>query len=238
MSRQKPDIVPPQPAIRVAVSMPTHSVVPFGFAYDLAKMTGWSTASIPGSELSIILNASEGTYIHMMRQSLVQSALETDSTHILFLDTDMMFPQETLLHLLSRKEPIVGINYAQRRIPTKYVAVKKRAGPNMDPIRLVTDDESTRLEEVESVGFGVILIELGVFDKLGKPPWFQNIWDADTKRWVGEDTYFCLKAREAGFKILVDHDLSKRCHHIGQISLGCEHAFACLPQETDDGNRG
>jgi len=225
------------PPVRVAISIPTHAHVPFVFAYDLARLLGWSAGQVPHEQLAITLNASEGTYIHRMRQTLVEAAIKTDATHILFLDTDMRFPQETLLHLLTWRQPIVGINYATRRVPAQFVAVKERVGEKREPVRLVTKADSTGLEEVESMGFGVTLIQLGVFAELGSPPWFQNVWDEDIKRWVGEDTWFCLRAREAGLSILVDHDLSKECAHVGQFEFGTEHAEFCGVTEASNGDQ-
>ena len=233
MSRQEnPDALPP---VRVAVSFPTHSVVPYGFAYDLAQMIGQTVAKVPEETLSIILNASEGTYIHTMRQTLVEAALKTDSTHILWIDTDMRFPPETMAHLLSRKKPIVGINYAQRRVSPEFVAVKKRTGKKLDAVKLITSENSTGLEIVEGIGFGVLLMETGIFSKLGSPPWFQNIWDSKLKRWVGEDMFFCMAARKAGLKIFVDHDLSKHCAHIGQFEYETSHAEFWHATEAPDG---
>ena len=172
---------------------------------------------------------------NMEDEDLVEAALKTDSTHILWLDTDMRFPPEAMTHLLSRKKPIVGINYAQRRVPSDFVAVKKRAGKKLDAVKLITSENSTGLEIVEGIGFGVLLMETGIFSKLGSPPWFQNIWDSKLKRWVGEDMFFCMAARKAGLKVFVDHDLSKYCKHIGQFEYETSHAEFCHATEAPDG---
>ncbi len=39
----------------------------------------------------------------------------------------------------------------------------------------------------------------------------------------GEDIYFCIKAKDAGFDTWVDHDLSKGIKHIGQYVYGWQN---------------
>ena len=67
-------------------------------------------------------------------------------------------------------------------------------------------------------GFGWMLIKRGVFEKM-KYPWFSIEWHKFTNGWVdfsSEDASFCLKAKEAGFDILIHPDVivghEKRAH--------------------------
>jgi hypothetical protein len=46
---------------------------------------------------------------------------------------------------------------------------------------------------------------------------------------LGEDIYFCIKAKDAGFDTWVDHDLSKGIKHIGQYVYGWHNIE--LPKE-------
>ncbi len=37
---------------------------------------------------------------------------------------------------------------------------------------------------------------------------------------IGEDLYFCQKARDAGFVVWIDHDVSQLVRHQGTVELG------------------
>jgi hypothetical protein len=67
------------------------------------------------------------------------------------------------------------------------------------------------------MGFGIVLIEARVFEAMEKP-WFLVEWiDTDGGGFCGEDTYFCERAKGAGFTPMVDHDLTKETTHIGPV---------------------
>ena len=54
---------------------------------------------------------------HMDDIATLMHALAVDATHILWLDSDMRFPADTLGRLLARNRDIVGANYCARRFP-------------------------------------------------------------------------------------------------------------------------
>lgn len=151
--------------------------------------------------------------IAQSRETLVESALLAGATHILFLDSDMNFPEDALHRLFSRNEPIVAANYVQRCLPTRPNSITLMGQP------LYTDEDSSGLEEVQSVGFGCVLIRAEVFESMPRP-WFDTYWftdDEGNRRMIGEDVYFCHKARHADYKVYVDQDLSHNVIHIGSF---------------------
>lgn len=89
--------------------------------------------------------------------------------------------------------------------------------------RLVTDENSTGLEPVEAIGFGVVLITREVFEQT-KFPWFEHAYDHDQQMATGEDVWFCELAQQAGFPVFVDQDLSKEIRHAGSLEYSLEHA--------------
>jgi len=49
-----------------------------------------------------------------------------------------------------------------------------------------------------------------VFESLSEP-WFETPWRTDKRGYIGEDVFFCRKARAAGFRIYIEpRDLLKR----------------------------
>lgn len=202
------------PALSVAIA--THDMVPALFMYDLAQLTAFTMASIP-EKVPYGINMVSGTYIHRARQQLLENLIADGTTHILWMDSDMRFPRNSFIRLLNHNQPVVGVNYAKRQVPTDYVAIKK-VGFGDGGKRLVTDGESTGLEKVEAVGFGLLLMRVDALLELPTDqPWFWYELDEETGDHIGEDVYFCRLLRESGVDIYVDHDLSKECAHVGQF---------------------
>lgn len=209
-----------KPPIRVLVGVPCHDLVAAPFAFDLASMC--SATVVARKDIDLRLSTWQGTVIHAARRNLVKRALETDCTHILFLDSDMRFPRNTLVRLLSHGVPIVGANYSTRGTPS--IPVSFRSSENSKD-RVYTEPDSTGLEAVDGTGFGVMLIDMEVFRALPQP-WFSFEWKTPSHM-VGEDLYFSRKARaELGLDTLIDHDLSKEVKHVGTHEYGIEDALA------------
>lgn len=220
--------------LRVAVVVPTHDMAPALFAYDLAGMMAFTCSNFVGPDKlikSVGLVFQTNTYIHKARQQLAEAVLEQGADCVLWLDSDMRFPKDTLVRLLKHNKDFVGINYSKRGIPPEFVAIKRHSPPE----QLVTDADSEGLEEVEALGFGVVLMKTSVLHALPPPertghPWFWHEWIAESGRHVGEDVFFCRMAKEAGVDLYVDHDLSKECAHIGTLEYTTDHPVAVMEE--------
>jgi hypothetical protein len=143
-----------------------------------------------------------------MRNDIVKEAQAQEASHLLFLDSDMYFPPETLNRLLAHDLPIVACNYVRRCDPPTPTAIR-----NGQLLHLYAP--TTGLTEVEIAGTGVMLIRMDVFNELSKPYFlFEYLPDMDCIS--TDDVYFCKKARQAGIPIWIDNDLSHEIAHIGQ----------------------
>jgi hypothetical protein len=144
---------------------------------------------------------------------LAETALKhAQTTHVMFIDTDMRFPPETIVGLIERDKDIIGANYRHRTV-------------NVDSTARGLDDKwvdsagKTGIEEVLHTGTGMLLIKRHVFEKM-KKPWFETTYRQKQNDWMGEDVYFCTMARVQGFKVWVDHDLSQDVNHTGNFDFG------------------
>lgn len=171
-----------------------------------------------------------GTILSNMRNNLAREALKFGATHILWLDSDMVFPADALLRLLSHKKPIVAANYSTRRYPCEPVA------KNLDKKHWIyTDHMSTGLEAAIACGMGLMLTETSVFTALPEP-WFDlGPVDVETTTKkngaIGEDFWFCYYAyAELGIHPWIDHDLSKMVGHVGEYVYTFEDALRDRPQ--------
>jgi len=186
----------------ITICTPTRDSVAAGFAYDLIGLTRYSPETI--------FTVSQGTYLSNLRTILVKTSLANHASHILFIDSDMRFPPETLSMLLKHDLDIVGANCVQR---TQKQFTARRDG------QFVSSIDKKGIERVDTLGFGVTLIKAEVFRKM-QEPWFHTPFDGE--KHVGEDVYFSTMAGEAGFEIYIDHDLSQKIRHCGIVEFGME----------------
>lgn len=208
-------------APKVAVCCPTGDHVAALWAHDFARMMGATIRTRPDIDLLHLMMP--GSLIAKQREALVLEVLKEapDYTHILWLDTDMRFPPDTLLRMLRHQKRIVAGNYVERRAPYRPVAFPELKRANT---RLFSRPEDTGLEEVQAVGFGCVLIETTVFKVLPRP-WFCVGWVKETQEHVGEDVFFCETARRNGEQVWLDHELSQQIAHIGTMEFTMANAL-------------
>jgi hypothetical protein len=144
-------------------------------------------------------------YVHMNREEIVKKALQTEADYIFFVDTDMKFPQDTLTKLLSMNVDIVGAVYNQRKSPPTSVVIQ------LDP---PVDRLPNEPIKVRAVGTGLLLVKIDVFKKMSRP-WFFFEPELDDQKAVGEDVWFCDKAREMGYDIWIEPSIVTG--HVGEV---------------------
>ena len=221
----------------LAICVPSFSQWHVGFAMSLLNLTQMMHVKPVGRSQSYDVFNVQSALVEWSREELVKKALANEDpryTHILFLDSDMVFPGETAHWLAYRRKPIVMANYVRRTVPAVPVTKSLKNQP------LPTTDKSTGLEPVFCGGLGVALFEREVFNKVPRP-WFKNVWresDATPGKLLidSEDVLFNIACQEEGYEVLVDHDLSKHVKHIGTfeytnamadpVDWGASHAVA------------
>ncbi len=157
----------------------------------------------------------EGTNVAMQRNIAVRGFLQTDFTHLLFVDSDMIIPKNALMKLLSNGKDVVTGLYFQKKEPF-FPVIGKRLG---DRLEWLVDYQQNSLIEVEYCGMGCLLIKREVLETMlpkievidGIPQFFRY-----SKNFT-EDIYFCDKVRENGFTIFCDTTV--KCGHIRQTSV-------------------
>lgn len=144
------------------------------------------------------------------RTWLVNEAIKNGATHLLFVDSDMIFPSDTIPRLLAHKKEIVGVKYKKREFPIKWL------------YEALGEESETELFKVKHVGTGLMLIDLSIFEKLGKPKnegdrptaWFSFGRDSQGALVMGEDIWFCNVAQDAGYDVWVDPAI--KVGHVGE----------------------
>ena len=144
-------------------------------------------------------------------RNLVVSKMEYFD-YLFFVDSDIVLPSDTLTKMLKHDKDIVSGVYIQRKPDVQVVELyqsNNRGGLMNIPFEKIRNPQ---LYEIAGCGFGCVLIKAEVLRKIEYPHFRYTMADVDT---IGEseDTYFCRKAREAGFKVWVDSSII--CDHIG-----------------------
>ncbi len=194
--------------MRLVIGGPARDTVPARFALDLATLYAYTTRWAWDAN-SVYLRFVGSTYVHVGREAVLSEAQQIGATHLLWLDTDMTFPEDTAWRLVQRRKPVVGCNCLMR--DPRQIWTAQRDGQ-----RLATTAESTGLEAVDSVGLAVLLMRLDVVADLPRPYFTHGRNDSGGD--IGEDMMFCRALKAAGHTIWIDHDLSKEIGHIGQYT--------------------
>ena len=150
--------------------------------------------------------ATEGYTISENRAYIATQALKNNSDYLLFFDDDMVFPPDTLERLLDHQKDVIGVASNSRMLPLK-TTVQLLDGT-------VPVEFPKELLEVKQVGTVIMLIKMEVFEKIDKP-YFNTKSHENGFTLMGEDAWFCEKAREKGFKIWCDGTLAVK--HIGDF---------------------
>lgn len=151
----------------------------------------------------------------LCRNFVIETALKLKWTHILLLDDDVILPKGALKELIKLNTDVAVMDYPMKNLND----VDSSFGT------VVTDKDGS----VAWAGLGSVLIKREVFEKIDQP-WFiltnhriQRSNDGQigffaSQRQVGpevsagEDTYFYLQVRKAGFKVKVAKKTAKHCY--------------------------
>lgn len=139
------------------------------------------------------------------RMWLAKQAVEKGATHLLFIDSDMLFPPSVLKTLLSRDKDIIGVEYHKRQFPLQTVTA------------YMPDVEKSETEpfKVGIAGTGIMLIKTDVFKNPNMDKnWFSFGRNSEGQNVIGEDGWFCNTARDAGYDVWVDPTI--KVFHLGE----------------------
>lgn len=206
------------PTDRIVISVPSGDMMHTDSAFAVARTYGHALAS----GLNCALHNLKSSEISYGRNCQVHQALTQEATHILFVDSDMVFPPESLHRLLSHRVPIVGCTYSQRREPRGFTHVSTQDNWDVGPLI-----PKSNLFEVKSMGMGLCLVETSVFKALPRP-WFKTEYTGallpdGSDHHLSEDVYFFTKAREAGWSVWCDWELSQSVTHLGTFAFELSH---------------
>ena len=196
---------------KLAVCIPCRDTLHSAHAMSLVELVKFNTMN--DIDTHVFMDAS--TILLTQRERLATMALQSGSEHILWLDSDMVFPATTAVRLMAHDEDIVAANYIRRQLPAKGVAYET-IGDWENPLDFDVYDD---LVPVEGVGMGCMLMKTDIFSELSKP-WFDFQWSPQSNDFLGEDMVLCQKISNTGRIIKIDTVLSQELRHLGTWAFG------------------
>jgi len=122
--------------------------------------------------------------------------------YFFFLDSDVIGDIDDIITLLNMNTDIAVAPYKQHGMDMHQTYLNDEEGHFTGQFKTST----TGTREVGSSGTGFMLIQKYVFEKLDYEPFFFN--PITSKNHIlGEDIYFCTKARKHGFKVICNFDI-------------------------------
>lgn len=192
--------------MKLLIGVPTTDFVHVDFLKCLCALL----TKLKDDGVNFELDIESGTLVYMARDRIAHKAINEKFTHVLWLDSDMIF-QPTIVDdlMFSGKQFVTGIYHARRK---GYAScIFKSIDINVKVERFAEYPKDTF--EIAGCGFGCVLIDTEILKSvcLTKGTCFTPLEN------YGEDIAFCKRASEMGFKIWCEPTVI--CGHIGHIAI-------------------
>lgn len=199
--------------IKVVLGIPMIDRIPADFFQSVL------TLDLRGLDVKVAVEA--GSLVYTARNSIVAYAADAKADYIMWMDSDMIFPRDTVQTLLKDAldndlDYVSGI-YFKRAFPTAPVIVKdliwarKEDGTYDNGAELYKDYPKDQLFEIAASGFGCVLTRV---DTLLSVTAMYKMSPFEPLPCLGEDYSFCKRFANVGGKMWCDSRV--KCGHVGK----------------------
>lgn len=191
--------------MRLLIAIPTLDYMAAAFVERLLKLT--RKLSSQGIEYEARIKA--GTLVYLAREELAAYAMREGFSHVLWLDSDMVFEDDVFDELNDTGKDIVcGIFHARR--PGHQSCIFKALTP---PDRYSYNEYPTDTFRIKGCGMACTLVKTEVLAAVKAS--YGNCFTPAFN--LGEDLAFCKRADELGFGLWCEPTV--RVGHIGHIAI-------------------
>jgi len=221
----------------VMIAMPCYDSVKVSTMISIIKLV----QQLAKSGVAVGINTMKSPLIHQARNYLTSVFLNSDFTHLLFVDSDVEFEPEAVLRMLVAKKDVICTPY---RVKSQDVDQKTYTVE----IKKATRMEAGDIMEITAGPTGIMLIHRDVFKKIiekfpdlkiknsvfPKPgddhKYYYNFFDFTFEDGysAGEDVSFCKLVEKVGFKLYAN-TASFTKHH-GSYAWGGRFKDALEPK--------
>lgn len=188
---------------KVVIGVPCYGMVPPEVYEDFARLLYYCGRRIQQHDFFLAIRTKSEQF--RARNAIVDAAQQIGADYLLMLDDDMIVnPANTMGpssdyalvdKLISAGKDIIGGLYFARSGNCQPILMKKVGDAGYRFLRM--DEIEHKLQRVDVVGGGCMLIDMRVFNKL-MPPYFAPEFD------FGTDIQICRKAAELGYEVWAD----------------------------------
>lgn len=203
------EVVKKRNEVRILIAVPTAKYIEsetFKSIYNLEKKDNWV----------VDVQFFYGYRVDQVRNLIADYTIKGNYDYVLTVDSDMVLPSSALTSLLDRNKGIVSGVYLKKeldkKIPEMYGGEVVDENGQTDYNWIIS--QQGNVVPIYTCGFGCVLIKREVLEKIGYP-WFEYHTSYEFKDSISEDTDFCLKALDKGYKIYLDTNVL--CEHIGSF---------------------
>lgn len=197
--------------MKLLIGVPTLDYVHSDFVRCLAALM----LKLKDDGVDFELTIESGTLVYTARERVAQKAMNGGFTHVLWLDSDMIFSPEIVYDLLfCGKDFVTGVYHARRKGYASCIFTKLDFG-EIDGVANFERAESYPAEpfRIAGCGFGCVLVKTDVLTNVCLN---RGVCFTPTPNF-GEDLAFCKRATDLGHEIWCDPSVV--CGHIGHIAI-------------------
>lgn len=214
---------------KVLIAVPCMNQVPAEFADSLARLTAHGLKDHRIGQIFKI-----GSLIYTARDEIAKEAVRTEADYVMWFDSDMIFPPNTLellmKHMDNPEVDIVSGLYFRRVQP--YTPVLFDRLDIEDGVVGWSDftEIPGHIFEVGGCGFGCVLMPTDIFIDV-QAKYGQMFTPING---VGEDLSFCWRARQLGFRVWCDPTIP--LGHVGYNIVTRNFFLAYQEQQQQEEN--
>lgn len=188
--------------MKLLIGIPTMDSVPVEFLKSLCNLMG----KLRGDGVDCELRIENGTLVYYAREAIARYAVLKNFTHILWLDSDMVFEPEIVEDLqFSGKKFVTGIAHSRR--PPFSSCIFKEIFPGVEKWK---GEYPNNTFQIAACGMACVLMDVEIV-RVMEDKYPVLFMPTDT---YGEDVAFCWRATQCGFDIWAEP--SVRVGHVGK----------------------
>ena len=189
--------------MKLMIAIPTTDYMHASFVQSLIRLTGWLMEKPVDHTVELVA----GTLVYLARDKLARKAVNDGFTHVLWLDSDMVFSENIMEDLTFINQDFVCGAFQSRRPPYNSCIFK-----TLKPLERVKD-YGLEPFRVEGCGMACTLVSTEVMKAVLMQfgSCFVPMED------FGEDLAFCVRARKLNYQIWCDPTV--RVGHIAHVPI-------------------
>lgn len=192
-------------AVRLLIAIPTNDYVHADFVVSLSKLQSELSRRHVAYDVEIIA----GTLVYYARNRLANKAINEHYTHVLWLDSDMVFNEQVVDDLMEVGKDMVCGAFVSRRPPygpCVYTSIEKN---HVTQVK----DWGLKPFRVDGCGFATVLTSVDMLQAVTQK--FGTCFQPTD--YYGEDLAFCWRVKQLGYEIWCEPTV--RVGHIAHVPV-------------------